>query len=137
MSICWALYCIALLGYEIAIESERSWRLTRAIAHGLLFIAFGAAIVRIADCSAAIRLKWKRPMIAELTIWLIFLPCLVGYNLLMLSLIIIILWQRRNRAIHDQTSLELRHQEASRLEEGAGDGQAVELKKVDVLPKMG
>ena len=105
-----------------------SRRLARPIAYSLLLLAFLAALVRITDCSLAIARKWAHPLIAELTLLLLFTTSITGYNLLLAVLSGVTFWKN---------SRELRQLEASQLEKGAGVGQAVGLKKVKIVSKTG
>ena len=70
-------------------------------------------------------------MINEWTLYYIFAAGNPGFLLLLLMSFAPRLWRLWHPNTENQTLMELRHQEASRLEKGAGLGQAVDSKKMD------
>ena len=67
---------------------------------------------------------------------MVFLAGSSGFFLLLVLSFVSRLWRWwRHEHTKNQISRGIRHQEASRLEEGAGVGQDIELKKVDIFPR--
>ena len=131
----WVCYSIALLGFRVTADPSL-WRqrLTKAIACGWILFAFITALVRITDCSLAIKGERITPAINEWIFYYLFVAGNPGFFLLLLMSFAPRLWRWWHQKIKNQALMQLRHQEALRLEQGAGVGQAIDLKKMDSPP---